>query len=412
MKLTSKRAAVWLSRSQMPLHLITDPRAYRGGRQQALDALLRVVVIGLACGKRTLRAIEALSGDMKRKMRRVLGLRRPQVSDTALHELLLRLWPYRWWRVLTAQLKADLERKAIQNDRFVHGVASYDGKQVAFGYGRRPNRWCLRTFVGDTKRRAWKLMSLRSCLVSSAARPVMGQTFLSHQDGEATAFPKQLKQDVTHFPRLFRYITGDAGITSRKNARVVRSYGKQYLFAVKGNSPRLYDAAMTHLARRPILKTTSERYRGGTMTRALVRCEAPDYVGFQDATQLLAVIQTYRHDSGKVTSETRYFVTSIPDGELTDDQLINLVRLHWQIENGPNYTSDVVLNEDDGCPCNTRFGAISISWLRLIAYNLIAVFRARLPKRDKHNTPWWRVKDLVYQLVISDLERDLFLTLV
>jgi len=411
--LTPKRVAIVLSRSQMPLHFVTDPRAYRGCRQQSLDALLRLVVVGFACGKRTLRAIEALSGDMKTKMRWVLGLRTRRVSDTTLHELLLRLYPWRWWRVVTAQVKADLERKVIRNDRFIDGVVAYDGKKVAFGHGRRPNRFCLQTFVGEEKRhRAWMLKSLRSCLVSSAARPVLGQTFLPHEDGEATAFPKQLKQDVEQFPRLFRYVTGDAGITSRKNAKVVRSVSKHYCFAVKGNSPMLYDAATTHLARMPITCTTTERYRGGTMTRQLVRTEAPDYVGFKDATQLLGVIQTHRHDSGKVTSETRYFITSIPTDELTDDRLLTLVRLHWQIENGPNYTSDVALEEDDGCPCNTRFGPVTISWLRLIAYNLMAVFRARLPKVDKLYTPWWRIKELVYQMLTADLERDLFITLV
>ena len=50
------------------------------------------------------------------------------------------------------------------------------------------------------------------------------------------------------FPRLFRYVTADAGIISEENAREVLEAGKHYLFALKQNLKWLYRYALLALA--------------------------------------------------------------------------------------------------------------------------------------------------------------------
>ena len=67
-----------------------------------------------------------------------------------------------------------------------------------------------------------------------------------------------------------------------------------------------------------------------------------------------------------------------------------------QRENGGNWTADVILKEDTHSPCNTGYGRLVISWLRLLAYNLMSLVRTHLPKRDKRFVRWARAQDVIY----------------
>jgi hypothetical protein len=301
---------------------------------------------------------------------------------------------------VVAQIKAELERKGITNDAFPVGVMAYDGKKAAYGTGPVPCGDCLRTSTAEGKP-AWMLKALRSCLVSSAARPVFGQTFLPNETGEATSFPERFKADVEAFPRLFRIVTGDAGVTSKANGALVRRYGKHYCFAVKGNIQGLFELAeRVFTTDVPIVAQTTETVRGGVATRWLSRVSIAGQTDYAGASELLRVRHVFRKADGTSTDETRTFVTSVPEDELSPDQLLKLIRLHWLIENGPNWTCDRVLDEDLGSPCLQGVGPVIVSWLRILAYNLMAVFRTHLPKQNNQYSPWWRVKELVYQALL------------
>lgn len=68
---------------------VIDRRADRG-RQSPIGALLRRMVVALACGHRKLREVETLSETMPPRLRRFIGLRGGGSSDTALYEMLVR----------------------------------------------------------------------------------------------------------------------------------------------------------------------------------------------------------------------------------------------------------------------------------------------------------------------------------
>jgi hypothetical protein len=55
---------------------------------------------------------------------------------------------------------------------------------------------------------------------------------LEGKQGEATAFPKLLERVVEKYGKHFKYVTGDAGLTSAANARAVRAEGKHYPMGV------------------------------------------------------------------------------------------------------------------------------------------------------------------------------------
>ena len=100
-----------------------------------------------------------------------------------------------------------------------------------------------------------------------------------------------------------------------------------------------------------------------------------------------------RNVQGRVVVEVedRYFITNRVLGAA---HALTLVRLHWGIENGPNWGMDMVLGEDDGVPCEKGNGIIVTSWLRLLGYNLVSIWRQKLPPvRDEIVATWERSCD-------------------
>lgn len=399
-ELTPKRVLRLVRRNQISFERVVDTRVLRSPHQVRLPALLRLMVAAIACNRRKLRDAEAFSADMTPKMRRLLGINRTKVSDTALYEMLHRSIPYGFRQTVWEQIRRDLDSKAVTNDLFAKGVVSYDGKKMAFGWGDRPNRLCQTTFAGQDRKPAWLLFGLRATLTSSSARPVIDMDHFDNRFGEATRFCTMFRRDVAQFPRLFRYVTTDAGIISEDNAHEVLQAGKHYLFALKKNFKWLYRHALT-LLNQPDVDVAveyKEWYRGELVIRQLRRVSVHSDV-FPGVQQFLHVTKTRIDRRGHKRVGVRLYVTSIPPDELTPKQLLLLPRLHWGIENGPNWTTDVVLDEDRHCPCKKRNGPIAMSWLNVIAYNLLAVFRAHLPKVDGWRLRWRRVCELVYQVM-------------
>ena len=70
--------------------------------------------------------------------------------------------------------------------------------------------------------------------------------------------------------------------------------------------------------------------------------------------------------NGKETSERRFYISSLP---LNGDQLNEIAREHWGIENKLHWRLDVVFNEDKACIRNDN-AAENISTLRKWALNI------------------------------------------
>ncbi|MFY0577711.1 hypothetical protein ACN28S_28420 [Cystobacter fuscus] len=95
--------------------------------------------------------------------------------------------------------------------------------------------------------------------------------------------------------------------------------------------------------------------------------------------------------------ETRLFITSMPGGELSGEQMLTLVRGHWGIENGPNWMADVVLEEDTASASLRGRAPVVLSWLRLLACNLLALVRTHLPPKDGRPVSYTRTQEVLYQ---------------
>lgn len=373
---------------------VEDPRARRGQRHP-LAAMLMLLVQALAVGRRVLRQAEALGEDMLREGTAPEGLKRP-VSDTTLDRLLGSLEPEGLEQEVHQVVRRGLDKGLIRNELFARGVVSIDGKAGQSTPGQAP---CepSHTTKDEQGREYWYPYALRASLTSSAACPVLDQKLLEGKQGEATAFPELFKRVVEKFGGDFEYVTVDAGMTSAANARVVREAGKHYLMALKENFHRLHGKAWVALAVAPVKARVRERVKGEWVERELRVVDKPPEEDFPGAEQWVWVRQTRTRDGELPKVETRLFLTSSPSGRLSPEQMLTLVRRHWGIENGPNWTADVVLEEDTASPSLRGKAPLVLSWLRVLAYNLLAMVRTHLPARDGRPQSFARTMEVLYQ---------------
>ncbi|HYO57318.1 hypothetical protein [Archangium sp.] len=139
--------------------------------------------------------------------------------------------------------------------------------------------------------------------------------------------------------------------------------------------------------------------------------EIPPEEDFPDARQLVWVRQKREREGGLPKVETRLFLTSIPSRELPPEQMLTLVRRHWGIENGPNWTADVMLEEDTASPCLRGKAPLVLSWLRLLAYNLLALVRTHLAPRDGMPASFARTMEVLVLRDVLQVQMEPFVSL-
>lgn len=397
-RMTKAGAAQVIKRSLFDFSRVREPRR-KSSILYPLSSLLTLVTMGFAAGKKTLRDIETFAVDLPRPIRRWLGLGSTRTPcDTTIYNLIKKLNPSGLrWTVIDSVKKA-LRDKKILNDLLLWGVVVFDGKGSTDDRGSAPNEYSRETVSDDSMRPHWFLYVLRAHLVSSSARPCLDQIFLDGKTGETTGFRELLPRVASLFPKLFQIVMGDAEFLSRANAQLVISLKKFYVFALKANRMRLYKLAVETLRNQPIVAWSEERYQGYFYRRELRRAPCPDNVNVPGAKEFWLVTQTKLDDDGTILhTKLRYFVTSLEWNAKASDRILLLVRLHWGIENNGNWTMDTQFDDDVRCPCKHGYGAVVINWLRVLAYNLTAITRSRLPKHDKLPPSWRRVKSLIEQ---------------
>ncbi len=79
----------------------------------------------------------------------------------------------------------------------------------------------------------------------------------------------------------------------------------------------------------------------------------------------------------KPSDEIGYYATSIAEREMTDDELLEVIRGHWSaIENGVHHRRDVSFGED-ACRVAKRQAAHALATLRNLAIGLYEIQNAR-----------------------------------
>ena len=155
----------------------------------------------------------------------------------------------------------------------------------------------------------------------------------------------------------------------------------------------------------PEASTEWEPYQGKQMRYHVYRTsEMAGYLNWKHLEQVWRVDREVRaRDVTARTLEQRYFVTNVHRGRLTPRQTIEVVRRHWMIENGANWTTDVVWDEDTKAWCTQGHAIEVLGLLRLMAYNLVTQLRSRYLRSREEKRPWrWWCEQVLFEVVIGE----------
>lgn len=395
------RAGIWND--------VPDPRDRRGVRHP-LASLLSVLTLGMIANMPTLRDLERLV--QRLTARGALGIQGTP-SDTTLYNLARQLEPTHLRPVVVDQVKAMERNKQLEQAiDFPFSLVAVDGKAL----GTDPEQVhpeSHRTKANGTY--CYVLKALRAVHVSSAVKPVLDQRLIPKGKGERHdlwSFLVGLRQS---YGRLVGCLSFDAGFWSENLVMSLDSCFWPYIIALKGNAGAAHRYALRALgegqAEPPMgweLETRETR-NGQVIVRQLARIH--DDLGTCGAVTCAwrQRTQVFRGDK-QVSEDNRYFATNLSLEQVTARQALAAIRAHWGIENDSNWTMDAILKEDSTAWVAQERGREVLTWLRILAYNLLRLLRCRTLRAARRATLPWRavVEEVRDALLRPDLWRSGF----
>jgi len=171
-------------------------------------------------------------------------------------------------------------------------------------------------------------------------------------------------------------ISGDSNFCRTKIVDKIIAKKADYLFTLKANARRLYDVACQSFKNQDLIQASFETHdRGhGREEHRIYRSINIDRIVdlpkdyFTKNEQLIEATR-HRHilRSGKKTMETHYYVTSM-NSQL--EEVAQMIRKHWLIENELHYVLDVYFGED-ASRVQQKNAASNLSLIRKMALNIL-----------------------------------------
>ena len=182
---------------------------------------------------------------------------------------------------------------------------------------------------------------------------VLAEVEVTRKENEIPATPRVL----TMVDLQGKIVTTDALLTQRKISIQIVEAGGEYVLPVKDNQPQLLNDIHTLFAGESCVKGFSpatqdfqsaaktEKGHGRIEKRILtVSGELKGYDG-----QVFKLEREFKQvNTGKITREVVYGVTSLTRQEANAARLLEITRAHWGIESGLHYRRDVTFHEDRG----------------------------------------------------------------
>ncbi len=180
---------------------------------------------------------------------------------------------------------------------------------------------------------------------------VLAQDKVADHTNEITAIPKLLKLLDIHDS----VVTIDGIGCQTEIVSTIVAQGADYVIAVKANQEILFadvQAAFDPATREfpPAYHKTVDKGHGRLEIRECWVCQLPDVLEFIAAYNVwpglrsLIKIQAERRLPHKVERDTRYFIASL---QATPEQLLTILRSHWQIENQVHWVLDIAFRQDE-----------------------------------------------------------------
>jgi predicted transposase YbfD/YdcC len=205
---------------------------------------------------------------------------------------------------------------------------------------------------------------------AAKARVVLTQYPCAAKSNEITAIP-----DLLSFLELKGAIVTIDAMGCQKNiAKQIIDAEADYVLALKENQPSLYAEVKRALDeelqkdRLPINETIDHGHGRLEIRASLLSTKLDEISGKSDWPGLAAigVVESIRDIQGVVSTESRYFITSITDPARFQE----VVRDHWAIETSQHWVLDVQFGEDRN---RTRkdSGAINLALIRRMSLNML-----------------------------------------
>jgi len=321
---------------------IQDKRKRRGRRYELETVLLSIVLAKLA-GEDRLTGIAEWVAHRAELLSEALGWESKSVPHRVTYSRILGY--------------------AVDVEEFQHSVSAYfcdchkgKGKRVVICIDGKVLRGTIRT--GETQGQ-----HLLAAFLPDEGWVLM-QIEVERTENESTAAVRLLKG----LDLRGKIVTGDAAFAQRGLSVQIVEAGAEYVWTVKQNQPQLQEDIAVLFEPPPPTKSglpcppmtfpqegTVGKAHGRIECRTLEASNAlRGYLDWPYAQQVFRVKRrVVRLADGKETEEIVYGITSLSEKEATPERLLELVRKHWQIENGLHYRRDETLREDR---CHLRIG--------------------------------------------------------
>jgi predicted transposase YbfD/YdcC len=333
---------------------LEDPRAEHLIDHQLVDIII-MAICGVICGAETWTDIELFGQERRSWLEQFLDMGHGVPSHDTFGRVFARIDTEQFQQCFVSWVQAVFQETNGQ-------VVALDGKTVRRSHDRSKGQEAIHMVS------AW----------ATASHLVLGQQKIEEKSNEIKAIPQMLRLlDISGC-----IITIDAMGTQTGIAEQIIDQQADYLLAVKGNQAHLYEDIdlFFRLARDNNFQKVDSTY-ARTVNKGHGRLEIRECwtISGEDSLQFLrnhsqwvglksmAMITGQRQVGDKRTTETRYYISSLPNDA---QQILHAARSHWGVENSLHWVLDVAMNEDnsrirkDNAPAN-------MTMLRHIALNLL-----------------------------------------
>ena len=333
---------------------LEDPRDNRAKRHNLIDVIV-IAICAVVCGADSWVDVEMFGKSKKSWLSRILELPNGIPSHDTFGRVFAMLDPVQFERCFTEWVDA-------VNEVMEGQVVAIDGKTVRRSHDRVAGKSAIHMVS------AW----------ASANQLILGQVKVDDHSNEITAIPQLLDTlDVSGCT-----VTIDAMGCQKEIAKAIVEKDADFILALKRNQPQLYDDAeeMFEQSRRSGFTDlgyhfceTVEKGHGRIEKRRCWAVSEPEHLGYMDERgewaelRSLAMIESERTENGETSTQTRYYISSLPDDAR---KLLSGVRTHWGIENSVHWVLDVAFGEDDS-RARTGHAAENFSVLRRMALNML-----------------------------------------
>ena len=251
---------------------------------------------------------------------------------------------------------------------------------------------------GKTSRRSYQKKGSKEPIhmVSAFAarqRLVLGQLKVSEKSNEIVAIPALLDMMAIEGA----VVTIDAMGCQRGIANKIIAKKADYIIALKGNQGTLHEDVKVFAAEQKangFKDTTISRHetvdgdhgRIETRTTTMIHDvqwlqERHDWPGLKG----VVIVESQRGIDGKITRETRYYITSL---SVPAQTIGPMIRDHWAIENSLHWVMDMVFRDDE-CRVRTDHAPANFTTLKHMANNLARRAPGKDSVRLKRKTAAW-----------------------